>query len=1373
MKILSCERGHSWAVEGEEAGTVCKICGGAATNLPAPDAIATRPTLGVAAALNTPFQEDKTVQAPATPAPATPAPEKPAPEKPAPEKPDCPEDHTMRLDENADVTPTVLAAAAKLGNRKTGPANAPPAVSSMGGPSSFADGPDRTIKGGGELPEARRPSRPNARPTLRKRKDGDPLRGKRTVAGYQILEELGRGGMGVVYKAHQPGANRIVALKMLLSSGHAGNEALARFHVEAEAVAGLHHPNIVQLYEVGDQDGRPFFSLEFIDGDSLALKIEKVPQPPREAADLVRQLADAMDFAHQRGIIHRDLKPANILVTRDGVPKITDFGLAKRFEDKGEGHTRTGAIMGTPSYMAPEQAQGRTKYSGPAADIYSLGAILYDMLTGRPPFQGTTLLETLQQVQKLDPVPPKRLQPTIPFDLQTICLKALEKEPAKRYATAGALADDLRRFQAGEPILARPVSRRERVWKWTKRRPALAGLIAVSALAIVSVIVLGGLWLDSERRGANEVAIRAKEHAAKESALREKAEKYFFRAKKAVDEMLSKVGQDDLRYIPEMEPVRRDLLKKAKGFYDEFLQEASDNPAIRLEAARTKQRVADILNKLGDSKTALAAYSSALSSFEELAAADPDKRDYQQGLADVNANFATLLSDLKRSSEAEQRYRRALKLRTLVRDKNPGEAEAARALAEGHNNLATVLSVQGKGKEAVAEFEAGRKILAQLAVVPGTAACKLELARTLNNLGDVQTALGPPGAAAKAFAEANTILRRLTANEPKVEEYRQVLAQNFLLQGRLLRDTNPKQAEAYYGEAIKLRAKLAKDFPSTPVHRQELAGDYSDLAVLLQAAGRQKEADQAYEQALDIQQEIVKDFPHLPDFRRGLASSYNNRGTMLLMTQRPVEAEKAFTSARDLFSALAAEHKDVPEYASELAGCYLNLAAIWQATQPKKAVEVMRQALELRRQLAEKNPDVHKNQEELADVQNNLGLMVMAHDPKESADLFKEALRIYAQLAKEEPANPDYRYQLALRHDNLGNALRLLKKPGEAEQAWRQAIELYIGLARDFPDVPIYPRELGKRYNELGIFLAAERPADAKKAWQDGIAVREQLVAKYPERPEYRAELGRSVGNLGALLVQTGALGDGEKEYLRGIALLEDHESKLAAPDMPVYLGELIKIHANLANLTMAQNKPAQAEKSWLRQVELRDKLVRAFPNEERYRLEAVATLNEIGNRLQQNQQFEMAKDFYAKAVEHLRWLTKQPKATREMWSNLYLMQLNLATSLVGLKDHAAAARVVRELAPEARPKDRQDHLAAAVLARCAGLAATDGALAEGKGKELAKSYAGQALALLRQAVANGFHDADFLRKNEDFRAIRGEEEFQQIVMLVTALQKK
>jgi WD40 repeat protein len=317
-----------------------------------------------------------------------------------------------------------------------------------------------------------------------------PLGTVRYFGDYELVAEVARGGMGVVYRARQVSLNRVVALKMILAGQLASEQDVRRFRAEAEAAAQLDHPGIVPIHEIGEHDGQHYFSMGFVEGTSLAERLAAGPIEPRAAAELVRQVAESVQFAHEHGVIHRDLKPGNILLDETGWPRVTDFGLAKRIEGD-SGLTATGQVMGTPSYMPPEQAGGRTRAVGPAADVYAMGAVLYSLVTGRPPFQAASAIDTLLQVMEQEPVPVRQLNAAVPKDLETICLKCLEKEPKRRYGSAQELAEELERFLDGRPILARPISARERAVKWARRRPAIAGLTA--AVALVSLIAVGGI----------------------------------------------------------------------------------------------------------------------------------------------------------------------------------------------------------------------------------------------------------------------------------------------------------------------------------------------------------------------------------------------------------------------------------------------------------------------------------------------------------------------------------------------------------------------------------------------------------------------------------------------------------------------------------------------------------------------------------------------------------------------------------------------------------------------------------------------------------------------------------------------------------------
>jgi serine/threonine-protein kinase len=393
------------------------------------------------------------------------------------------------------------------------------------------------------------------------------------ITGYRVERVLGYGGMGIVYRAWHLRLDRAVALKMLLAGPYARPEQRDRFLREAQAVAALRHPNIVQVHDAGEANGRPYFTMELVEGGDLAEQVRGVPQPARKAAGLVAMIADAVHTAHQSGIVHRDLKPNNILLTEDRTPKVTDFGLARRIETGDL--TFTGAPLGSPSYMAPEQARGDKGAIGPATDVYALGAILYELLTGRPPFRSDTVSATLHQVATEEPVPPRRLNARVPRHLETICLKCLQKEPYKRYASAQALAEDLRRFERGEPIQARPVGKFERAGCWIRRRPALAAALACGLL-LASALIVTVFWWHAQQTTLEAEAVAYAEADLNESErLRDRGE---FKASAAV------LGRAKDRLGDIVPPELRARLATAFDNLDLVIQ----LDAIRLERALVK-----------------------------------------------------------------------------------------------------------------------------------------------------------------------------------------------------------------------------------------------------------------------------------------------------------------------------------------------------------------------------------------------------------------------------------------------------------------------------------------------------------------------------------------------------------------------------------------------------------------------------------------------------------------------------------------------------------------------------------------------------------------------------------------------------------------
>ena len=421
---------------------------------------------------------------------------------------------------------------------------------------------------------------------------GDPGPKRFIAPGFTVLGELGRGGMGAVYKAWQVRLKRVVAVKVIRADAYADSGAAARFQAEAEAAARLQHPNIVPVFEVGEHEGMGYLVLEYEAGGGLDRRLAGLLQDPNDSACMIETLARAIHYAHQNGIVHRDLKPANVLLTEDGIPKISDFGLAKLLE-RDDRLTQVGDILGTPSYMAPEQIRGSSDGITPATDVYALGAILYEMLTGRPPFKGTTPLSTMEQVSSIEPLSPAKLQRHTPRDLDIICLKCLQKEPRRRYATALELADDLRRFLDRQPILARQTPTWERAWKWARRRPSAATALLSILLAIM--LLLGGALYHNARL---RVAVRTAQAAEQASRTNEQAA-FDQRnlALQAFKELVYGV-QEKLAQTPATRAVRRDLLDTAIAGLEQISRSTAGLPPD-LSQAVAHQKLGDMYRIIG------------------------------------------------------------------------------------------------------------------------------------------------------------------------------------------------------------------------------------------------------------------------------------------------------------------------------------------------------------------------------------------------------------------------------------------------------------------------------------------------------------------------------------------------------------------------------------------------------------------------------------------------------------------------------------------------------------------------------------------------------------------------------------------------------
>jgi hypothetical protein len=525
------------------------------------------------------------------------------------------------------------------------------------------------------------------------------LASPRSIQGYEILDELGRGGMGIVFKALDRRLNRVVAVKMVSETTFTSPSQLRRFLAEAEVIARLRHPNIIPIYAVGEEQGRPYFSLELAEGGNLSQWLAKGPISGREAALLVETLSRAVHAAHAAGIIHRDLKPSNVLLAGDGTPKIGDFGLAKLLGDDSE-RTLSGEVLGTPSFMAPEQAEGRSREAGPAADIYALGAILYQALTGRPPFLGASAIETMKLVASTEPVSPRRQRPDVPRDLETITLKCLQKDPRARYADAEALGEDLRRFLAGRPIAARPVGPLGRLWRSCRRNPPLAATAAALLLTfLIGSPALMGLWL------------QARADRVKALIERDRAERSRDRALGAVDILLR--TEDDAMAAEELLPYRKTLIDAGIRQSLALVQDLEGDPRAELQRLLAYEALARVQAVGGDFVAATATTTKAIALAESLVAADPAATRARIALAACLHRASVILPDEPSRRAAAQRSNQ-------IMQSVPTEAAAAEdgdsvgLVAFNHYNIGNEHWQKGRPGEALAEFVAAEAIYDQL-----------------------------------------------------------------------------------------------------------------------------------------------------------------------------------------------------------------------------------------------------------------------------------------------------------------------------------------------------------------------------------------------------------------------------------------------------------------------------------------------------------------------------------------------------------------------------------------------------------------------------------------------------------------------------------
>jgi tetratricopeptide (TPR) repeat protein len=999
----------------------------------------------------------------------------------------------------------------------------------------------------GEQPTVR-----NAPTAAEPHEAGDALVG-RQVGPYLIEAPIGHGGMGSVYRALRMGDYRQrVALKVI-RPGLGSDEMLRRFRTERQVLAELAHPHIARLLDGGStDDGRPYFVMEYIDGLPLDRYCAGRQLGTRERVELLRSVCAAVQYAHERGVLHRDLKPDNVLVTADGTPKVTDFGLAKRLEG-GSGHTASGAILGTPSYMAPEQAGYKagagTPAVGPATDVYALGAILYELLTGRPPFLAETPLETLRQVLTEEAVPPRRLHLKLARDLETICLKCLQKDPGKRYPSARELDDDLQRFLAGQPIHARSVGRVARLGRWARRRPAVASLLAASLL-LLALGLAGVTW--QWRRAEGQ---------------RDRAEQSFRDARAAVDEMLTQVGQERLKDIPEMEPVRQVLLQKALAFYQKFLDERGEDASVRQETARAYRRVGDIQELLGHSREAEDAYRRALALQGRLIAearGDPERR---RELAVTHYQLGALYRNLGRTPDAEVEWQAALALAEELVAEQPARPAYREQLAWAHNGLGIVYKDTNRKDLAETALTQARDLWAGLAQADGAERdYQRQLAVSYNSLSVLYAELGREDDAAAAIDQAIDAQQKLVGGDRTDTEDQRALGALYFTRGWVnYTHGRPGPSEADYRAALPIREELVQRRPGVPRYLFEYVWTLNNLGLLYSTTEQWEKAAEPYQKALPLVERLNHDHPEVAQYEAFHAFSLHGLGWVYLNTGRLDEAEKVYKKALPIRRKVAREHGDIPDHKKYLAELLSQMGVLRERTDKlAEAVTLHGEARAIREELCQRYPRVIQYKEDLAWTYYNLGVAQrkLGRRP-EAEEAYEKALLLWKRLMDEHPRQPRYAVRVAAVHATWGDLLLNFGDPQAALDRYGLALAIVDPLHRQSPDFVEAAKEL--RDASWGRALALGRLGRHREALADWD--RALPLANGQTREQLRFQRAPTLAALGD---HAGATADVE-------AAIKD----AASPSGEV-LFEAARVYALSASSAGADAKLAQVERAAL-----------------------------------------------------------------------------------------------------------------------------------------------------------------------------------------------
>jgi len=1042
-----------------------------------------------------------------------------------------------------------------------------------------------------------------------------------SIGPYTLAEKMGEGGMGIVYLAEQNiPVRRKVALK-IIKPGMDSAQVIARFEAERQALALMNHPGIARVLDAGTTAaGRPFFVMELVDGSPITAHCDRAKLPLFDRLALFISLCQAIQHAHQKGIIHRDIKPSNVLVTHvDGqaVPKVIDFGIAKAIDQRlteKTMFTQHGAIVGSLEYMSPEQADLTGIDVDTRSDVYALGAVLYQLLTGTTPLANERIRKAgYEQILRwirteeppkpssrlsdsgLDLAPiaamrgtePSRLARLVKGELDWIVMKALEKDRARRYESASALARDLKRFLDGDPVEAGPPGAAYRFGKFArKHRAALATAGAFAAFMIAATVL--STWLavrairaertsESERNGA----ILARNAEATERSRAQDREQMAIDAVRRYGDVLRE--SPGLKDEPALVSLRATLLKEPQAFFKTLRDRlaADKNPSRESlhRLAHASSELGRLTAEIGDKPDALGDHEEALAIFESLAAGDPSASHARVDLAGSHFFIGSLLHETGREALALASLEQARALYQRLADENPPSTLFQRDLARTMSSIGIVQLDMGRPADAMAAHEQARAIYERLVrEFPSDAKLERELAQKHNNIGAVHRATGHLDEGLRCYDRARAILDRLVQKQPSAAVFDDLAAITYNI-GRQQRDAGRTRESLKSLEAARtIASQLVHQNPSATRFQSLLGSIHDDVGALEQQLGRTSAALAAFAQAREIHERLALANPAVTRFQSDLSATHTNIGIAQIKSGRPAEAIASFQKSRAIDERLVRDNPSGATFQNSLATSYQNTGNIQRDTGLRaEALQSYEQARTIRERLAKEHPAIASFSRHLASIHTNIGdVQVDLHRPKAALESFQRAREILETLASDHPSSTDFQSALAGCKFNIGRVEHASGRLPAALEWLEQARATWDRLARANPSVALYQSNLATCLARIGsLKRQTGRLSDALQSFEEARAIQERQAREHPESPNY-------VNNLAGTLNDLAKIELNQRRFEQARARLEQavayqRKALAANPKNPTYRQNLTNQLDNLILAAQGLGRPAEA----------------------------------------------------------------------------------------------------------------------------------------------------------------------------------------------------